>query len=37
MTDEHGLRLAKRNDALSLRELRARGKKPEDVRAMAGV
>jgi glutamyl-tRNA synthetase len=37
MTDEHGLRLAKRNDALSLRELRARGKTPEEVRAMARV
>lgn len=37
MTDEKGVRLAKRNDALSLRELRARGKTPEEVRAMAGV
>jgi glutamyl/glutaminyl-tRNA synthetase len=32
MTDEHGQRLAKRNAALSLRELRANGKKPEDLR-----
>jgi glutamyl-tRNA synthetase len=37
MTDEHGVRLAKRNDALSLRELRARGKTPSEVREMAGV
>jgi glutamyl/glutaminyl-tRNA synthetase len=35
MTDEHGVRLAKRNDALSLRELRARGKTPEQVKRMA--
>lgn len=37
MTDENGVRLAKRNDALSLRELRARGLTAEEVRRMAGV
>jgi len=31
VTDEHGERLAKRNDALSLRKLRASGVKPEDL------
>jgi len=34
MTDEHGTRLAKRHDALSLRQLRLAGNKPEQVRAM---
>lgn len=34
MTDDHGVRLAKRNDALSLRALRAEGRSPEDVRAL---
>ncbi|MDX2227820.1 MAG: tRNA glutamyl-Q(34) synthetase GluQRS [Verrucomicrobiae bacterium] len=34
MTDAHGLRLAKRHDALSLRELRRRGHSPESVRAL---
>jgi glutamyl-tRNA synthetase len=34
LTDEHGVRLAKRHDALSLRQLRAAGKTPEQVRAM---
>lgn len=33
MTDEHGVRLAKRHDALSLRALRAAGRTPEDIRA----
>jgi glutamyl-tRNA synthetase len=33
MVDEHGVRLAKRYDALSLRELRAQGLSPEQVRA----
>ena len=32
MTDVHGVRLAKRNDALSLRALRAAGKTPEELR-----
>jgi glutamyl-tRNA synthetase len=32
MTDEHGVRLAKRHAALSLRELRAAGKSPEELR-----
>lgn len=32
MTDEQGVRLAKRNDALSLRELRATGAAPDDLR-----
>lgn len=32
MTDEHGIRLAKRHDALSLRALRAAGKQPPDLR-----
>ncbi len=35
LTDEHGIRLAKRHDALSLRTLRERGLGPEQVRAMA--
>ena len=34
MRDEHGTRLAKRHDALSLRALRERGCSPEEVRAM---
>jgi glutamyl-tRNA synthetase len=32
MTDEHGQRLAKRSDALSLRTLRAAGRTPEELR-----
>ncbi|HYE31364.1 MAG TPA: tRNA glutamyl-Q(34) synthetase GluQRS [Methylomirabilota bacterium] len=34
MTDENGARLAKRHDALSLRQLRASGLSPEEVRRM---
>lgn len=34
MMDEHGVRLAKRHDALSLRTLRERGSSPAEVRAM---
>ena len=34
MTDDTGARLAKRNDALSLRTLRAQGRTPEDVRRL---
>ncbi len=38
MTDENGTRLAKRNDALSLRTLRAQGRKPSDLlREMSGA
>ena len=37
MTDESGVRLAKRHDALSLRALRLQGKLPEEVRAMASA
>ena len=33
MADAHGVRLAKRHDALSLRALRAMGKSPEELRA----
>ncbi|EDY20343.1 Glutamate--tRNA ligase [Chthoniobacter flavus Ellin428] len=33
MNDEHGVRLAKRHDALSLRTLRERGAKPAELRA----
>jgi glutamyl/glutaminyl-tRNA synthetase len=33
MTDERGVRLAKRHDALSLRALRAAGKTPNELRA----
>lgn len=33
LTDEHGVRLAKRHDALSLRTLRERGATPEELRA----
>jgi glutamyl-tRNA synthetase len=32
MTDESGVRLAKRHDALSLRALRGTGAKPEEIR-----
>jgi glutamyl-tRNA synthetase len=32
VTDEHGIRLAKRHDALSLRALRAQGRRPDDLR-----
>ena len=32
LTDEHGVRLAKRNDALSLRTLREQGRTPERIR-----
>lgn len=35
VTDEHGVRLAKRNDALSLRALRERGLSPAEVLALA--
>lgn len=35
VTDERGERLAKRNDALSLRTLREQGKTPEELRASA--
>jgi glutamyl/glutaminyl-tRNA synthetase len=34
MTDANGLRLAKRHDALSLRTLRAQGRKPDDLRKL---
>jgi glutamyl-tRNA synthetase len=34
MRDDHGVRLAKRHDALALRTLRERGHTPEQVRAM---
>lgn len=34
MRDDHGVRLAKRHDALSLRTLRESGLSPDDVRAM---
>jgi glutamyl-tRNA synthetase len=33
MTDERGIRLAKRHDALSLRHLREQGRSPEEIRA----
>ncbi|HLI75405.1 MAG TPA: glutamate--tRNA ligase family protein, partial [Acidobacteriaceae bacterium] len=33
LRDEHGQRLAKRNDALGLRTLRERGATPEGIRA----
>ena len=33
LTDEHGVRLAKRHDALSLRSLRRQGRSPENIRA----
>jgi len=32
VTDESGVRLAKRHDSLSLRELREAGRAPEDLR-----
>jgi glutamyl-tRNA synthetase len=35
MTDENGVRLAKRHDALSLRRLREQGRGPEELRAFA--
>ena len=35
MTDENGIRMAKRHDGLSLRSLREQGRTPEQVRAMA--
>jgi glutamyl-tRNA synthetase len=35
MTDENGVRLAKRHDALSLRELRRLGMLPEELRKVA--
>jgi len=31
LTDEHGVRLAKRNDALSLRSMREQGREPHDI------
>jgi glutamyl/glutaminyl-tRNA synthetase len=37
MTDENGERLAKRHDALSLRTLRTRGTRPEDLLAQFGA
>jgi glutamyl/glutaminyl-tRNA synthetase len=37
MTDEHGVRLAKRHDSLSLRELRRRGAKPDKITAEFSV
>jgi glutamyl-tRNA synthetase len=37
ITDNHGTRLAKRHEALSLRTLRQRGLTPEEVRAMANL
>jgi glutamyl/glutaminyl-tRNA synthetase len=37
MRDDHGVRLAKRNDALSLRRLRGQGEKPEALRASWGL
>jgi len=36
MVDEHGVRLAKRHDALAIRALRDRGLSREDVLAMLG-
>jgi glutamyl/glutaminyl-tRNA synthetase len=36
MTDEEGVRLAKRHDSLSLRTLRSGGNTPESIRAKAG-
>jgi glutamyl-tRNA synthetase len=36
MADEHGVRLAKRHDALAMRTLRQRGLRREDVLAMLG-
>jgi glutamyl-tRNA synthetase len=37
MNDEHGVRLAKRHDALSLRTLRERGAEPAELRAGWGA
>jgi glutamyl-tRNA synthetase len=37
LTDEQGVRLAKRHDALSLRSLRAQGRAPEDLRRTKGM
>lgn len=37
MTDEHGIRLAKRHDALSLRALRKQGVQPEQLRARFSI
>jgi glutamyl-tRNA synthetase len=37
VTDAHGLRLAKRTDALSLRTLRAAGRTPEELRRTIGA
>jgi glutamyl-tRNA synthetase len=37
LTDEHGMRLAKRHDALSLRTLRERGESPEALCSAFGV
>lgn len=37
VTDEHGTRLAKRHDALSLRALRAAGRTPDELRASFSV
>jgi glutamyl-tRNA synthetase len=36
LTDTHGMRLAKRHDALSLRALREQGTMPEELRASRG-
>jgi glutamyl-tRNA synthetase len=32
VTDEHGVRLAKRHDPLSLRAMRAQGRLPDEIR-----
>ena len=37
MTDEHGVRLAKRHDALSLRALREMGKTPDELRSRGSL
>jgi glutamyl-tRNA synthetase len=37
MTDESGIRLAKRHDALSLRQLRAQGRTPSELQAMLNI
>ncbi len=36
VTDEHGIRLAKRHEALSLRRLRESGRSPEEIRRTSG-
>ncbi len=36
ITDEHGHRLAKRDDSLAIATLRARGHSPEEIRALTG-